>query len=87
MGIKSLDTDEADQIQKMIMDESEKAKQAVRNVMNSPQRFTHWQGNRRRRFDQQVAVDMQQLQNAITMIDEAANKIKAAIIAFEQADT
>jgi uncharacterized protein YukE len=86
MSLKSIDTEEAEQIQKMIMDESEKAKQSVQNVMNSPQRFTRWEGNRRRKFEQQVSVDMQQLKNAMAMIDDAAKKINQAIVAFTNAD-
>lgn len=86
MSFKSLDTEEANQVQQMIMDESDKAKQAVRNVMNSPQRLTRWQGNRRRKFEQQVADNMRQLENAMTMIDEAARRIKEAIVAFTEAD-
>jgi len=49
-------------------------------------RLTHWQGNRRRQFDSQVVSDMQQLQNATLMIDEAAKKIRDAIQSFTQAD-
>jgi len=69
-----------------ISTESEKAKEAVRNVMRSPDRLTHWQGNRRRKFDSQVVSDMQRLQNAILMIDDAAKEIRKTIQFFIDAD-
>ncbi len=83
---KSIDIEEAAGVMKLISTESDKAKEAVRNVMRSPDRLTHWQGNRRRQFDSQVVSDMRQLQNAILMIDEAAKKIREAIQSFTQAD-
>ena len=83
---KSIDTEEADRVMRSITQESEKAREAVRNVMKSPDQLTRWQGNRRRQFDAQVAADMQKLQNAIIVIDEAAKKIREAIISFTNAD-
>jgi len=70
----------------LIFQEIEKAREVVQNVMRSPDQLTRWQGNRRRQFDSQVAADMQKLQNAIIMIDDAANKIREAINSFTNAD-
>ncbi len=83
---KSIDTEEADRVMKSISLESEKAKEAVKKVMRSPDQLVHWQGNRRRRFDNQISMDMQKLQNAVMMIDDAAKRIREAIIAFRSAD-
>ncbi len=83
---KSIDIQEAESVARLITLESEKAREAIRNVMKSPERLTHWQGNRRRQFDSQIAVDMSKLQNAIVLIDDAANKIKLAIESFIGAD-
>jgi uncharacterized protein YukE len=84
--LKSIDTEEASRVMTSIIQESDKAREAVRNVMKSPDQLTRWQGNRRRQFDSQVAADMKNLQNAITMIDEAAKKIRDAINSFTNAD-
>jgi uncharacterized protein YukE len=85
-SIKSIDTEEANRVMRAITQESGKAREAVQNVMKSPDQLVHWQGNRRRQFDSQVAADMQKLQNAIIMIDDAANKIREAINSFTNAD-
>jgi hypothetical protein len=84
--VKSIDTEEAERVMRSISQESEKAREAVRNVMKSPDQPTRWQGNRRRQFDSQVAADMQILQNAIITIDDAANKIREAINSFTNAN-
>ena len=50
-SIKSIDTEEANRVMRAITQESGKAREAVQNVMKSPDQLVHWQGNRRRQFD------------------------------------
>lgn len=83
MGIKTINIEEAEHIKYMIMAESEKAKQAVQNVMNLLQSYTRWEGAFPK-FDQKVNASKQQLEHATAMIDEAASKIEAAILDFTE---
>jgi hypothetical protein len=86
MGIKSIDTDEAERVKKMINDQSAIAKDAIRKVKNCPQELSNFKGHRADTFRDQTNSEMQKLESAIAVIDEAASALQAAITAFINAD-
>ncbi|RME60529.1 hypothetical protein D6779_02040 [Candidatus Parcubacteria bacterium] len=81
-----INTEEAENTKRMIQEQSEVAKDAIRRVKNSPNMLSSWRGNRRRRFDEAVVADMQKLEQAITLVDQAAQQIQEAIQRFVEAD-
>jgi hypothetical protein len=85
--IKSISIQEAEAAKKMIRDQSEIAKEAIRRVRHSPDMLPNWQGNRRRRFDEAVVSEMQKLEQVIAMVDQAAECIQIAITRFVEADS
>lgn len=86
-GVISISPEEAETAKRIIQEQSEIAKEAIRRVRNSPNMLSSWQGNRRRRFDEAVVSDMQQLEQAIAMVDQAAERIQMAITRFVEADS
>ena len=82
-----INTEEAEATKRMVQEQSENAKEAIRRVRNSPNMLSSWRGNRRRRFDEAVVADMQKLEQAITLVDQAAQRIQDAIQRFIEADS
>jgi hypothetical protein len=86
-SLKSIDTEEAARVKKMIMEQSEIAKSAIRKVKNCPQELTSFKGDRANRFQTDTNAQMQKLESAITVVDEAATALQNAISAFVNADS
>ena len=83
---KSIDTEEAASAMRMINEQSTIAQEAIARVKNSPSQVPTWQGNRRQQFDEAVQEDMRRLDQAVQLIDQAAERIRVAIERFSAAD-
>jgi hypothetical protein len=86
MGFKGIDTEEATVAKQLIMDQSSIAKDAIKQVKESPTRLPSWKGNLKQRFEESVQEDMRKLDQATVLIDEAAERIRTAIERFSAAD-
>jgi len=81
-----INTEEAAATMRMIREQSRIAREAIHRVRNSPDMLSSWRGNRCRAFDEAVMADMQRLEQAMAMVDEAAQRIQKAIQDFIEID-
>lgn len=84
--IISISPEEARTAVKTISDQSAIAQEAVQRVKNSPSLVPNWRGNRRQEFEERVVEDMQRLNEATKLIEDAATRVRTAMVELMRAD-